>query len=54
MDKPDIEGATLTLASLARVVESLPLAGGEGGDESDAEIDPELSGAGRAWARFKS
>ena len=54
MDKPDIEGATLTLASLARVVESLPLAGGEGGDESDAEIDPELSGAGRAWASVKN
>ena len=54
MDKPDIEGATLTLASLARVVESLPLAGGEEGDEGDAEIDPELSGAGRAWASVKN
>ena len=54
MDKPDIEGATLTLASLARVVESLPLAGGEVGGESDAEIDPELSGAGRAWASIKN
>jgi uroporphyrin-3 C-methyltransferase len=54
MDKPDIEGATLTLASLARVVESLPLAGGETGDEGDAEIDPELSGAGRAWASVKN
>jgi uncharacterized protein HemX len=26
MEKPDVEGATLTLASLARVVDSLPLA----------------------------
>ena len=54
MQKPDIEGATLTLASLARVVESLPLAGAVDGEEEAVEIDPELSGAGRAWASVKN
>jgi len=54
MEKPDIEGATLTLASLARVVESLPLAGSAEEAEDEAEIDPELSGAGRAWASVKN
>jgi uroporphyrin-3 C-methyltransferase len=55
MEKPDIEGATLTLASLARVVESLPL-GSEAlaDDEADEGLDPELSGAGRAWASVKN
>ncbi len=53
MERPDIEGATLTLASLARVVESLPLASARD-DEPEPEIDPELSGAGRAWASVKS
>jgi len=53
MEKPDIEGATLTLSSLAGVVESLPLASAdESGDEA-TELDPELSGAGRAWASVK-
>lgn len=55
MEKPDIEGATLTLASLARVVESLPLASeGLADDEADEGVDPELSGAGRAWASVKN
>ena len=54
MERPDIEGATLTLASLARVVESLPLASERETDEPAAEIDPELSGAGRAWASVKN
>lgn len=54
MEKPDIEGATLTLASLARVVESLPLASAAMADEEANEIDPELSGAGRAWASVKN
>jgi uncharacterized protein HemX len=55
MEKPDIEGATLTLASLARVVEALPLASdAEGGDDSDEAVDPELSGASRAWASVKN
>jgi uroporphyrin-3 C-methyltransferase len=51
--KPDIEGATLTLASLARVVESLPLASAVVADDGADEIDPELSGASRAWASVK-
>ena len=55
MEKPDIEGATLTLASLARVVESLPLASEAfADDEADEGVDPELSGAGRAWASVKN
>ena len=46
METPDIEGATLTLASLARVVEALPLASdAEAGDGSDDAVDPELCGA---------
>lgn len=55
MAKPDIEGATLMLASLARVVESLPLAGVEEADPDASDtIDPELGGASRAWASVKN
>jgi uroporphyrin-3 C-methyltransferase len=54
MEKPDIEGATLTLASLAKVVESLPLASAAAAEEETGEIDPELSAAGRAWASVKN
>jgi uroporphyrin-3 C-methyltransferase len=55
MEKPDIEGATLTLASLARVVEALPLASeAAAGNDGDEAADPELSGAGRAWASVKN
>ena len=54
MDKPDIEGATLMLASLARVVEALPLASAEEPAAEDPTVDPELSGAGRAWASVKN
>lgn len=54
MEKPDIEGATLTLASLARVVESLPLASATVAEEESTEIDPELSGTSRAWASVKN
>jgi len=54
MEKPDIEGATLTLASLARVVDSLPLARAAVGDEDTGKIDPELSGPSRAWASVKN
>lgn len=55
MDKPDIEGITLTLASLARVVESLPLKtlGSGAAEGADAELDPELTGVARAWASVK-
>ena len=54
MDKPDIEGITLTLASLARVVDSLPLRQiAESKANEDAEVDPDLSGVDRAWASVK-
>jgi uroporphyrin-3 C-methyltransferase len=51
MEKPDLEGATLTLASLARVVDSLPLrtAGSSAGDAGDAPAE-EQGAAARAWA----
>ena len=56
MDKPDMAGITLTLGSLASVVDSLPLM--ESAVETDAgapdEIDPELSGIDRAWASAKN
>ena len=54
LEKPDIEGATLTLASLARVVDSLPLAGPDEAAETAAEVDPEQSGVSRAWSSVKS
>ena len=54
MEKPDIEGATLTLASLARVVDSLPLAAATESEDATTGVDPELSGAGRAWASVKN
>ena len=54
MDKPDIQGITLTLASLARVVDSLPLRQiAEAEADKDAAIDPDLSGVDRAWASVK-
>ncbi len=53
MERPDIEGATLMLASLARVVESLPLAGGAEAEDAATDVDPELSGPARAWAAVK-
>ena len=54
MEKPDIEGVTLTLASLAGVVDSLPLRQEVGVPDSETgEIDPELSGMDRALASLK-
>ena len=54
MVKPDIEGVTLTLASLARVVNSLPLRQSVASPSYEAdELDEELSGANRAWASIK-
>jgi uncharacterized protein HemX len=54
MEKPDIEGVTLTLASLARVVDSLPLQTATTTESDDnAEPDPEMSGLDRAWASVK-
>jgi len=55
MEKPDLEGATLTLASLARVVESLPLARTALADTPEvANADAEQSGMNRAWTSVKS
>jgi uroporphyrin-3 C-methyltransferase len=54
MEKPDIEGVTLTLASLAGVVDSLPMRQEvETLDTSAGEVDPELSGMDRALASLK-
>ncbi len=54
MDKPDIEGATLTLASLARVVDSLPLASrGRSGAGESAEPAEDASGFARFWSGVK-
>jgi len=53
MKKPDLEGATLTLASLARVVESLPLAGIATSDDAVVEDGTEQSGVDRAWDSVK-
>jgi uroporphyrin-3 C-methyltransferase len=54
MEKPDIAGATLILASLARVVDSLPLRSAAGdGSESASEGDEEMGSIDRAWAAVK-
>ena len=55
MEKPDLQGATLTLASLARVVDSLPLhAAGEAADAAaGSQADEEAGAAARAWASTK-
>ncbi len=55
MEKPDIAGTTMTLASLARVVESLPLDITAGTDDVDEQaLDEEQSGVSRAWSSVKS
>ena len=54
MEKPDLQGATLTLASLARVVDSLPLNSAEGAaDGAAGPEDEEAGAAARAWASVK-
>jgi len=54
MEKPDIEGVMLTLASLSRVVESLPLQSADQAVvEDDGTDEAELSGTERAWASVK-
>jgi uncharacterized protein HemX len=53
MKKPDLEGAILTLASLARVVESLPLASDTAADGGPDTVDGEQSGVDRAWDTVK-
>jgi uroporphyrin-3 C-methyltransferase len=55
MEKPDVEGVTLTLASLARVVETLPLrtiSAGAGVEETAPGAED--GGLDRAWASVKS
>ncbi len=54
MEKPDIAGATMTLASLAQVVESLPLASGASTASDEASLpDEEQGGLNRAWSSMK-
>jgi uroporphyrin-3 C-methyltransferase len=56
MDKPDTAGITLTLASLASVVDSLPLRQDAASAETSEPtgIDPELTGMDRAWASVRN
>ena len=54
MEKPDIEGVTLTLASLSRVVDALPLRQSDGADIDSVADDGEEAGRmGRAWNSVK-
>jgi uroporphyrin-3 C-methyltransferase len=53
MQKPDIAGATLTLGSLARVAEYLPLAGTEPTQAEQEEESAEQSNIDRAWGSVK-
>lgn len=54
MEKPDIAGAALTLSSLSRVVDTLPLASREATDAADADaVDPDMNAFERAWASVK-
>ena len=55
MEKPDLAGATLTLASLARVVESLPLGSSKKSVKEESQAADEAQGGlSRAWASMKS
>ncbi len=55
MDNPDTEGITLTLASLASVVDSLPLRQEVVVQAADGTgIDPDLTGVDRAYASLKN
>ena len=53
MEKPDIEGITLTLSSLARVVTTLPLRQAGGDTLEDADTADSTSGVDRAWSSVK-
>ena len=54
MEKPDVGGVALTLSSLARVVDSLPLRQAAGTGEDDAVAnDAEQGGVARAWGAVK-
>jgi uroporphyrin-3 C-methyltransferase len=56
MEKPDIAGISLTLGSLADVVDSLPLRQEvvTAGDTASDGVDPALTGMDRAWATVRS
>ncbi len=55
MESPDTEGITLTLASLASVVDSLPLRQEVVVQTADSTLlDPDLTGADRAYASLKN
>jgi len=54
MERPDIAGTTMTLASLSRVVESLPVKSAPAAaEQAPQETDEEQSGVGRAWSSVK-
>lgn len=54
MEKPDIEGVTLTLASLSHVVETLPLKAVAAGEAAeDTTTEPDAGPFSRAWASVK-
>ena len=53
MSTPDVEGITLKLASLARVVESLPLRPIERIDDAADDSDEEVGRIDRAWNSVK-
>lgn len=55
MEKPDLAGATLTLASLARVVESLPLDSSKKSVKEEPLVADEAQGGlSRAWSSMKN
>jgi uroporphyrin-3 C-methyltransferase len=56
IEKPDTAGITLTLASLASVVDSLPLRQEAAAQvaETSADVEPELTGMDRAWASVRN
>ena len=53
MEKPDIEGVTLTLASLSRVVDTLPLRQASDSDDDVTTEDEAAGRMGRAWNSVK-
>jgi len=54
MDSPDTEGITLTLASLASMVDSLPLRHEVVQATDSTGLDPDLTGVDRAYASLKN
>ncbi len=54
MEKPDLVGTTITLASLSRAIDSLPLASStQPGDDHNGNDSTDKSGAERAWQTVK-